>query len=186
MAIRQVFSVSMLFAIVCRSECGRLPRILEHQVSASHGCQSGSKQVICTPEIYQQCANIMSEEQDLPEIKFDTEQLYREESITDRRAGVIRCMVPIKTDGSDDDARPTLYEGHTSIMTQMGSLPVHFSIEAANLNEAVEGFPAAAKQGIIDTLEELKRMQREAQSQIVVPGQGGPGGGMPGGGIQIP
>lgn len=125
----------------------------------------------------------MNHEQDLPEIAFDTEQLYREENITDRRAGVIRCMIPIQADGSDDTTRPTIYEGHTTIMTQMGSLPVNFTIDAATVKEAVEGFPEAAKQGIVDTLEELKRLQREAQSQIVVPGQGG---GIPGGGIQIP
>ncbi len=125
----------------------------------------------------------MSEEQELPEIKFDTEQLYREENVTDRKAGVIRCMIPIKSDGSDDDARQRIFEGHTTIMTPMGSLPVNFTIEASSIEEAVAGFPDAAKRGIIETLEELKRMQRESQSQIVVPGQGG---GVPGSGIQMP
>ena len=137
----------------------------------------------------------MSEEQGIPEIKFDTDQLYREESITDRRAGVIRCLIPIKADGSDDTARNTVYEGQTTILTPMGSLPVNFIIEADSVQQAVEGFPEAARQGITETLEELKRLQREAQSSIVVPGRGGPGagggmpgagGGVPGGGIQMP
>ncbi len=138
----------------------------------------------------------MPEEQELPDIVFNAEQLYREENFTDRRAGIIRCMVPVNRDGSDDASRDRLYEGQTTILTPMGSLPVNFTIDAKNLAEAVEGFSAAAKQGIIETLEELKRMQREAQSQIVVPGRGAPGGampgggipggGMPGGGIQIP
>ncbi len=138
----------------------------------------------------------MSEEQGIPEIKLDAGQLYREESITDRRAGVIRCLIPVKSDGSDDSSRETLYEGQTTILTPMGSLPVNFQIEASNLAEAVEGFAQAARQGINDTLEELKRLQREAQSSIVVPGRGGqgggmpggsmPGGSMPGGGIQMP
>ena len=136
----------------------------------------------------------MSEEQALPEIKMDSEQLYREESVTDRRTGVIRCMIPIKADGSDDPARDTIYEGNTTIMTPMGSLPVNFNIEATDLEAAVAAYGDAAKQGIEETLEELKRLQREAQSQIVVPGRGGAGGGMPGaggggvpgGGIQMP
>jgi hypothetical protein len=50
--------------------------------------------------------------------------------------------------------------------------------------DAVGKFPEAAKQAVDSTMEQLKEMQREAASSIVIPEAGG---GMPGGGkIQIP
>lgn len=127
---------------------------------------------------------------ELPEITLDTDSLYREETYTDRQAGILRCMVPVKTDGSEDTSRPTLWLGQTQLMTQMGVLPVSFEIEAANLAEAIAKFPEAAKEGIRQTFDELQEMRREAASSIVLPGQGGgglggvSGGGMPGGGIR--
>ena len=37
----------------------------------------------------------MAQEQQLPEIKFDATQLYREEIFTDRKAGTLRRLVPV-------------------------------------------------------------------------------------------
>lgn len=128
---------------------------------------------------------------ELPEINMDRDNLYREESFTDRRTGILRRMTPVQVDGSDDPRRPTLFLGQTQLMTQMGALPISFEIEATSLEEALDKFPEAAKQGIQDTMEELQEMRREAASSIVVPGQGGGGmpgmggGGMGGGGIQM-
>ena len=49
----------------------------------------------------------MSTEMQLPEIRFDTANLYREEVFTDRTAGTIRRLVPIQPSGADDPpARP--------------------------------------------------------------------------------
>ena len=62
-------------------------------------------------------------------------------------------------------------------MTPMGVLPVNFDIEAVTLAEAVTAFGAAADKGLEDTLNELKEMQRQAASSIVVPGAGGLGAG---------
>ena len=131
---------------------------------------------------------------ELPEIKLDADGLYREESFTDRRSGILRRLTPVKRDGSDDESRPVLYLGQTQLMTQMGALPVSFEMEAASLEEALEKFPEAAKVGIRETIEEIQEMRRDAASSIVVPeaggggfgggGMGGPGGG--GGGIQMP
>jgi len=128
------------------------------------------------------------------EVHMEKDALYREEMITDRKMGTIRMMTPIKPDGTDDDAREVLYVGQAQIMTPMGALPVGFEIEAKSLQEAVEGYAEAAKQAIDNTIKELKELQRQAQSSIVVPGSGGPGGGMGGmgggmpggGGIQMP
>ena len=59
----------------------------------------------------------MAQEQQLPEIKLDPTQLYREEIFTDRKAGTLRRLVPIKSDGSEDSSRPVLYSGQTQLLT---------------------------------------------------------------------
>ena len=123
----------------------------------------------------------MSQDQQLPEIKLDADGLYREDSYTDRRAGTLRRLQPVDSSGNDDASRPVIFEGQASLMTPGGALPLQFQIDAANVSEALEKFPAAAEAALVETLEELKRMQREQQSSLVVPGRGGGGGGMPGG-----
>ncbi|WP_303905874.1 hypothetical protein [Thiohalomonas denitrificans] len=126
---------------------------------------------------------------ELPEIRLDTANLYREDTFTDRQAGILRRMTPVKTDGSTDDSRGILFLGQTQLMTQMGALPVSFEMEVDTLEEALEQFPEATKKGIQDTLEQLQEMRRESASSIITPGQGGGVGGMgggPGGGLQMP
>jgi hypothetical protein len=126
----------------------------------------------------------MDTEEDAMEPTMDINDLYREEVITDRRMGTIRCLTPINSDGSGDSSRSVIYSGQIQIMTPAGSLPIGFEIEAKSLDEAVGNFPEAAKQAVDSTLEQLKEMQREAASSIVIPEVGG---GLPGGGkIQIP
>ena len=87
----------------------------------------------------------------------------------------------IKIDGSDDDSRPAIYTGSAHIMSQMGPVPVNAQIEASSLQEALEKFPDAIKEGIDRMIEEAKELQRQESSRIVVPGAGtsglGPGGG---------
>src|ERR1700704_2860123 len=122
---------------------------------------------------------------------MDPAALYLEEIFTDRKIGVIRRLVPVKSDGSDDSGRPTVYSGETQILTSVGPLPVSFEIEAGSLDEAATGYAEAAKAAVERTVHDLQEMRRQAASSIVVPqgGMGGlPGGGMPGGGgkIQIP
>ena len=123
--------------------------------------------------------------------QMDVNNLYREEMITDRKLGVIRCMAPITPEGTADTARPVLYLGQAEIMTNMGPVPINFEIEAKSLAEAVQGFGAAAQQGIEKTMQQIQEMRRQAASQLVVPQGGmpnlGPGAGGRGGGkIQIP
>ncbi len=116
---------------------------------------------------------------DLPDIQFDTANLYREDVFTDRKAGTLRQLIPIKVDGSPDPARPTLFSGQTQLLTPGGVLPLGFDIEAATLAEALEKFPAAVHQALNDAIEEAREMRREASSRIVVPEAGAlpPGGG---------
>jgi hypothetical protein len=124
----------------------------------------------------------MSQDPGLPDIRLDPNALYREETLTDLRSGSLRRMIPVTREGKDDPSRPVLFEGHASLMTPRGALPLQFHIEASSLEDALAKFPDAAKQALVETLEELRRLQREAQSSIVVPGAGGlPPGGLGGG-----
>ena len=107
--------------------------------------------------------------------KMDADNLYREEIITDRRVGTLRMMSPIKTDGSADGGRDTLFIGEAQIMTQAGPLPINFEIEGKTLAEAVANFGDAAKEGVERTVRELQELRRQQASSIVVPGMGAPG-----------
>ena len=120
-------------------------------------------------------------DQGAPDTKMDATALYREDIVTDRKVGTIRRMTPLKSDGTDDAARPTLYVGEAQIMTNAGPLPINFEIEAPNLGEAVAKFGDAAKEAVERTVRELQELRRQQASSIVVPGMGNPGGK-----IQIP
>ena len=127
----------------------------------------------------------MAQEQQLPEIKLDATQLYREEIFTDRKAGTLRRLVPVKNDGSDDASRPVLYSGQTQLLTPAGVLPLAFELEAGSLEDACNKFPDAVKVAIEQAIEEAREMRREAASRIVVPDAGGGMGGPPAGGGRI-
>ena len=119
----------------------------------------------------------------LPEIRFDTANLYREEVFTDRTAGTIRRLVPILVSGEPDPNRTVLYSGQTQLLTPGGVLPLGFEMEATSLEDAINQFPAAVRQALEQAIDEAREMRREASSRIVVPdagggmGMGGLGGG---------
>jgi len=120
-----------------------------------------------------------------PEPKMDPASLYREEIYTDRKMGTIRVMTPVKTDGSADGARKTIYIGEAQLLTQMGALPLNFEIEASSLSDAIAKYGPAVKTAFDRAMQEIQEMRRQASSSIVLPGAGGAGGfgpgGMPGG-----
>ena len=121
------------------------------------------------------------------EIKMDVANLYREEVFTDNAVGTLRRMTPVTTAGEPDTTRSEQYIGATQVLTTAGPLPLSFEIQAESLAEAAAAFGDGAKEAFERTMEELKEMQRQQASSIVVPGQGGAmGGGMGGGGIQMP
>ena len=134
----------------------------------------------------------MAERQDqrLPEPKMDPAGLFREEVITDRKVGTIRVLTPIRSDGSMDAGRKTLYLGEAQIYTTMGTLPLSFELDADSLSDAVTKYAPAAKQAVEQAVRELEDMRRQAASSIVIPkgGAGGlPPGALGGGGkIQLP
>ncbi len=117
---------------------------------------------------------------------MDANDLYREETITDRKLGTIQVLTPVTAEGGMDASRKVIYTGRAQIMTPMGALPISFDIPADSLAQAVDGFAKEAEVAIEKTMEELKELRREAASSIVLPGSGGGVSGMPGGGIQMP
>ena len=142
----------------------------------------------------------MNESSMREQLAMDGESLYREETFSDRRVGTIQRLTPVTADGEDDESRSVRYVGQTQVMSPAGALPITFELEVDSLSEAVGQFPEAAEKAVEETIEELKRLQREAQSSIMVPGQegggqfggmggaggaGGAGGMGPGGGIKI-
>ncbi len=119
----------------------------------------------------------MAQEQQIPEIRLDATQLYREEIFTDRKAGTLRRLTPVLADGNTDDSRPVLYSGQTQLLTPAGVLPLAFELEATSLEDACNQFPDAVKVAIEQAIEEARAMRREAASRIVVPEAGGPAAG---------
>lgn len=122
------------------------------------------------------------------EIKMDASALYREETFTDNAVGTLRRLTPVTSTGEPDPDRSEQFVGSTQVLTTAGPLPLSFEIPAESLSEATEAFGDAAKGAFEKTMAELKEMQRQQASSIVVPGAGGMdpmGGGMGGGNIQM-
>jgi len=113
----------------------------------------------------------MNDQKPLIEISIDRNNLYREETFTDLHAGTIKHFVPIKSDGSVDLSRTAVYMGQTQIMSGSGPMPIQCMLEANNLEEAIVAFPSGVNKAVEELIEEAKRLQREAASRIVVPGQ---------------
>ena len=133
----------------------------------------------------------MASERDAAELRMDPASLYREETFTDRRLGVIRVLTPVTKDGLADMSRRVVYLGEAQLLTQVGALPLTFEIEAGSLGEATENFAAGAKVAVERAVKELQEMRREAASPIIIPdrvppGLGGPGGPRGSGKIQLP
>ena len=129
-------------------------------------------------------------EERMMEPDMNPADLWIEEVYTDRRIGTLRKLTPVKGDGERDDSRDVQWVGETQVLSQIGTLPITFPLEAKTLEEAAKKFGVEAKKAIERTVRELQEMRRQAASSIVIP-QGGlppmPPGGVPGGGkIQIP
>ena len=110
----------------------------------------------------------------LEDIQVDRDNLYLEEVFTDLKIATIRRLSPVTPEGLPDPSRPTLFQGQTQLMSQMGPLPVNCAIEAASLAEAMQKFPEAIAEAVQRMVEEAREMQRQEASRIVVPGQGAP------------
>jgi hypothetical protein len=129
---------------------------------------------------------VMNSPETTNEIQMNDADLYREVAFTDNRIGTIRQMQPVTRDGQDDPDRKSRFFGSAQLMTPAGPLPVSFEIKADSLSEAVEGFGPGAGDAIERTMQELREMQRELASSIVVPKGGVDPSKLGGGGIKMP
>ena len=118
------------------------------------------------------------------EIRMEVSNLFREEVFTDNTVGTLRHLTPVTATGEPDPTRPGQFIGSTQVMTSAGPMPLSFEIEAETLGDAAEAFGAAAREAFEKTMEELREMQRQQASSIVVPGAG-TGGGMGNSKIQL-
>jgi len=109
------------------------------------------------------------------QIEMNAGGMYREETFTDNAVGTLRRLTPVKVNGDPDNTRSIQYVGSTQVMTQAGPLPLSFEIEANSMSEAVAAFGECAKSAFAKTMEELRELQRQQASSIVVPGAGGGG-----------
>jgi hypothetical protein len=124
------------------------------------------------------------------DLDVDLDNLYREETFTDLGAATVRKLTPVKADGTPDGARPVLYMGETSLMTQVGPVPVQFSLEVQNLEDAFRQFPEGVRAAVARLSERAREAMRAEASRIVVPatvppGLTPPGGPRPGGKISF-
>ena len=74
----------------------------------------------------------MATERGAAELRMDPTTLFREETFTDRRLGMIRVLTPVTRDGSPDLGRKVVYLGEAQLLTQVGALPLTFEIEAGS------------------------------------------------------
>ena len=128
-------------------------------------------------------------EERMIEPDMNPKDLWMEEIFTDRRVGTIRRMTPVSADGTRDPGREVAFVGETQVLSQIGTLPITFALEAKTVDEAAKKFGPAAKAAIERAVKELQELRRQAASSIVIPQGGLPPGGMPGGGggkIQMP
>ncbi|MBC2713310.1 MAG: cytoplasmic protein [Desulfosarcina sp.] len=116
-------------------------------------------------------------EQEQIDFIVDTNNLYREDAITDLKVASIRRMIPITADGKDDPSRTPTFFGHTQILTPQGPLPLQARLMANNLTEAMEAFPEAMEQEMAQMVKQIRKMQEEEQkkqrddARIIVPGR---------------
>ena len=120
----------------------------------------------------------MAEQPREPDVQMGSDNLYREETFTDRRVGSLQRLTPVKPDGSHDDTRQDIYVGQTQILTPAGALPLSFEIDASSVDDAVAKFGESAKAALAETMERMEELRRESASSIIVPGSGADGGGM--------
>lgn len=108
----------------------------------------------------------------ITDVKVNKDNLYKEENFTDMTFATIRCLTPVKVDGSPDESRERLFTGLTQLMSPKGPIPVQCVIEGAkDLNDALEKLPAAIDKTVKAMIEEAKEAQRQEASRIVVPGR---------------
>ena len=99
------------------------------------------------------------------DFKVDRSNLYREETYTDLKVGTIKCLFPVKADGSEDKARKKLFVGNTNVMTPQGPIPIQGMIQAKELQQAIKKFPEAMEVAMDQLIEQAKKYQEQQEQQ---------------------
>jgi hypothetical protein len=112
---------------------------------------------------------------------IDRSNLYREESFTDLKVGTIKCLNPVRADGSVDKTRKKIFVGNTNVMTPQGPNPIQGMIQAKELQQAIKKFPEAMEAAMDRLIEEARKYQEQQQaedsqiqkpdSRIILPGR---------------
>ncbi len=115
------------------------------------------------------------------DFRIDRSNLYREESFTDLKVGTVKCLTPVKADGSEDKTRKKIFAGNTNVMTPQGPIPIQGMIQAKELQQAVKKFPEAMEAAMDRLIEEAQKYQEQQQaedsqiqkpdSRIIIPGR---------------
>jgi hypothetical protein len=127
------------------------------------------------PRAVRRKEEVMSDSIRLDDLKVDADNLFKEEVYSDLRVATIRKLTPVKSDGSTDESRATMWSVETQILTPQGLVPVHAPVEAVTLGEVIEKFPAAIQAGLDRMIEEAREMRRQSASRIVSPAEVGGG-----------
>jgi hypothetical protein len=112
---------------------------------------------------------MVGEQNPRAELKIDRGNLYKEETFTDLKVGMIKRMTPVKSDGAVDKTRKSVFVGQTSLMTPSGPLPLQAVIQAKDLQQAIKKFPEAMKVAMERLAEEAKKYQEQEQSRVKKP-----------------
>ena len=99
------------------------------------------------------------------DFKVNKDNLYREESFTDLKTASIRCLTPVKLDGTADGSRQKIYIGHTQLMSPQGPIPLQVRLNAGTMEEAIDRFPAAMQNEMAKMIEQARKMQQEMERE---------------------
>jgi len=109
---------------------------------------------------------------------FNKQNLCREETVTDLNVGSIRCLRPIKPDGTIDESRQPIFVGHIQLQSPQGVVPLQTPFQATTLEQAIDEFPSTMKKALEEMVKRAKQMQAQEQtaqkendSQIIMPGR---------------
>ena len=115
---------------------------------------------------------MVEEQNPQTELKIDRGNLFKEETFTDLKVGMIKRMTPVKSDGAVDKTRKSVFVGQTSLMTPGGPLPLQAVIQAKDLQQAIKKFPEVMEQAMDQLIEEVKKYQEQERSRIQKPDSG--------------
>ncbi len=94
------------------------------------------------------------------DLTVDRNNLYREESFTDIKVAAIRRLTPVKPDGSDDESRDSIFMAQTQLMSPSGPVVLQSILDAGNLEQAMEKFPAAMQKEMDKVMAEDKKKEQ--------------------------